>query len=131
MPLTELQRRQVELEQAQKQLEAAQAQFVKDREDFHAWATRTRSKINRLLLGVLVFGVLSTAALAIGGYLLGQQSEQRRDAIVSSCQSRNQTNKGILRFLAERAPNAPQRDHTGRLYFPVVPDCQAYARRLT
>lgn len=137
VPLTELQNRQRKLEEtqaaleaAQQELAAAQAQFVQDRKDFSAWAQNVQRKLHRFLVGLLIFGVLATAALAIGGYLLSRQSAQRHEAVTSSCQARNQTSKGILRFLHERAPNAPLTDRHGNAYFPVVADCEKYADSL-
>jgi hypothetical protein len=138
VPLTDLQNRQRKLEETQaaleaqqRELETAQKQFLEDREEFAKWANHVRHVLSRFLAGLVVVAVLVTVALAIGGYLLSRQSEQRHDAITSSCQARNQTSKGILRFLHERAPNAPLTDRHGNAYFPVVPDCSKYADDLS
>jgi hypothetical protein len=138
VPLTELQNRQrqleetqAKLEEQQRELEDAQKQFLADREEFAKWANHVRHLLTRFLAGLIVVAVLVTVALGIGGYLLSRQSSQRHDAVTSSCEARNQTSKGILRFLRERAPNAPLADVHGNAYFPVIADCEKYADDLT
>lgn len=83
------------------------------------------ARLIRRVIAVLIASVLVLAAIVALAFVL--QDRDRRGAVVSACEARNDQSTASIRFIGLVAPElAP----LARREFPREPDCEAYADRL-